>query len=318
MNMKVFSGKAAAVALTVAMVASMTAVSASAADYGKDPEYSQPDTSAYSSYSGQGYTSGGGAPSTTAAVTSGTNSQASAGSKPANAASASILTAETVKEALAAAVDGAEAIIEMAEDKKGNVTVQEDTLAAIAEGDTAVTIQIKPNKKNELSYSVTIDPEFITDISGSFNVAMNIRKTKKLSSLSGVKIPTGSVIITPMASGDLGAALQVNLPKTALKGMKKSKVHLFEVYPDGTVKRVPDDYFVIHEDGTATVLIDDVKGSWVLSTKDIEKTAKKYGTSKGTQTRSGSGATTGAAAFGLIDASAVAAAVIAKKKKKNK
>lgn len=304
MNIKKLGTKAVASVLTVATVASMAAISAGAADYGEDPHYSIPDNSSY----------------TTPVIAAETANEAAEGTveEKNEAADASILTEETIAEAVAQAIlSGEDITVEMATDKKGNLTLMEDTIAKLVEGGIPVTLKVDAVKKGEMDYEVTIDPKDIKDV-GAMNLGMSIKKTSKVSSVNGVKVPTGAVVIKPKAKGDLGATVKVTVPKDAIAGMKVENVRLYAVSPDGSVVKLPDNAIKINPDGSVEILVDTGDLDLVISDKDVAKAAKKHGKSKGTKSSARTVNTKSAAVLGMIDLSAISAAAIVAKKKKKK
>lgn len=294
------SRKAAAAVLSLTLVASMSAVLATATDYATSPDYNQPRESTYSSGSdssssgggsiasstGGGASSGGG--SSTAGNNANTasnnnantasNNNASQGDSHEDAPAASILTAATVE----AAINSGNTTVGLAEDNNGNVTLMEDTLAAIVESGVEVTIEVTPSSKNEIAYSVGIDPDMIPDdYSGSINIGMNISRGNH--SANGVRVPVRSVVVQPTASGDLGVTLQVTIPKKEFKNMKASKVRPYIITGTGKNKKVelmPKDAYKINNDGSITIYVDNGDAAIVLSDKNIAKAARKHGTAK--------------------------------------
>lgn len=256
MNRKVF---AAATALTLA--ASALALSVSAINYGDDPDYPNPDTGSYS---------GGGSYSAKHNPSKKTEEGKS---------EASILTADTVGDAITN-VEGNKITVEMAKDKNGNLTLMEDTIAAIAGSNVEVTVDVQPDSKGDLGYSVGIDPAKVKDIKGSVNIGMKVYKVKKMSSVDDIKVPSNAVIIKPKASGDFGVTLKVTVPKSAFEGMTASKIRPYAISGTGKNKKVvmlPDDAYTVNDDGSITILIDSGDATIAFSDKDIAKAAEKHG-----------------------------------------
>lgn len=286
------SRKAAAAVLSLTLVASMSAVLATATDYATSPDYNQPRESTYSSGSdssssgggsiasstGGGASSGGGSSTAGNNANTASNNNASQGDSHEDAPAASILTAATVE----AAINSENTTVGLAEDNNGNVTLMEDTLAAIVESGVEVTIEVTPSSKNEIAYSVGIDPDMIPDdYNGSINIGMNISRGN--SSANGVRVPVRSVVVQPTASGDLGVTLQVTIPKKAFKNMKASKVRPYIITGTGKNKKVelmPEDAYKINNDGSITIYVDNGDAAIVLSDKNIAKAARKHGTAK--------------------------------------
>lgn len=328
MNFKKFSGRVTAVAATMAVVASMSVISASAADYGTTPSYSAPDTSLVGTgvtvtpttyqvssddvVSGSGNVRSVETPSTAESTTDKEDTSSTAVSS----SNATILTSESVSTAINDAANSGEgeAVIEMASDKKGGVTLKEDTLAAIANSDVVVTIVTASS--SGIEYAISIDPAEIANVDGSVNVGMNIEKPSKNAKVDGVPVPKNSLVIAPKAKGGLGMNVAVTLPASALNGMKANKVAVFAVDKNGNVVKL-EDAIVFNDDGSFTINVD---GSvdLIISDKDIVKAAAKTSnkSTKATGARPGTGK--GVAALGLIDASAISAAAILSKKKKKK
>lgn len=221
--------KAAASVLALTMAASLTAVFVGANDYHDNPNY--PPASAGGSYS---------APKNPKY-------------KKDQNTKASILTADTVKDAIKNAKAG-EAVISLSEDNKGNVTLMEDALAAIAKGKTEVAINV--GGKN---YSVAIDPELIDNIDGSLNVGMDVDIVDEGTSVDGVKVPAKVVVVKPKSKVKFGATLKVTVAKEAFDGMDVSKVRPYVISGKGKNKKVVPlgkDEYVVNTDGSISVLLD--------------------------------------------------------------
>lgn len=255
--------KAAASVLALAMAASLTAVLAGANDYPDNPHYPEAPSGSYS------------APKNKIKETK-AEDESEAVEEQNEETEASILTADTVKDALENA-DSGEVAIGLAEDDKGNVTLMEDTIAAIAKSGTEVTIVVSPKSENEIAYSVSIDPNMINDINGSLNIGMDVIKLEKKSLVSGVKVPADAVVIKTKAKGDFGATLKVTVPKSAFSKMNAAQVRPYAISGKGENKKVvqlPDDAYVINADGSVTILIDDGNAIIVFSDTDIANAGK--------------------------------------------
>lgn len=330
MNMKKMSSKTAAILLTFAAAASMSAVTVGAADYGAPPDYAQPDTSAYTPGSAGGSSTAGSSTETTATDTEDEEDAEEEETTAETVSAPVILTSEVVTSAIEDAIASGESsvTIEMSANSSGNVTVQENTVAAIAASGVAVTIEVTPAEEGNLPYSVTIDPDMITDVSGNLNIGLDISKTDEMKTVKGgAYVPTNTVVITPSGDGDFGATLQVTLPSSALKGMKKSKVKLYAVDKNGNVTKIDDDAIILNDDGSVTVLIDNGDSQLVISDKNLVKANEKVKklkeekeekSSKTSKTAKSSKAQS-AAALGTADLAALSAVgVITQKKKKKK
>lgn len=226
--------KAAASVLALTMAASLTAVFVGANNYYKPPNY-QP-VSAGGSYS---------APKNPKY-------------KKDQNTKASILTADTVKDAIKNAKAG-EAVISLSEDNKGNVTLMEDALAAIAKGKTEVAINVGGKNGKKSLYSVAIDPELIDNIDGSLNVGMDVDIVDEGTSVDGVKVPAKVVVVKPKSKVKFGATLKVTVPKEAFDGMDVSKVRPYVISGKGKNKKVVPlgkDEYVVNTDGSISVLLD--------------------------------------------------------------
>ena len=265
--------KAAASVISLTVAASLAAVLAGANNYYGDPNYANAPSGAYS---------GGSGPVINSHSTGNSNSNANAGAeeKTEETTEASILTAATVSDAIEN-VSGDNVTVDLTEDKNGNVTIMEDTIAAIANGATEIIIEVTPSSADEISYTVAIDPQSITDINGSLNIGMEITKPSKTTSVNGVKVPSNSVVITPKAKGNFGVTLSVTVSKDALGGMKATIVRPYAISGTGKKKKVvqlPKDSYRVNSDGSITVFIENGDASIVFSDKNIAKAAKKHGT----------------------------------------
>ena len=245
--------KAAASVLALTMAASLTAVFVGANNYYKPPNY-QP-VSAGGSYS---------APK---------NPQYKKEQK----TTASILTAKTVVDAIKNA-NGKQAVVDLSKDNKGNVTVMEDAVAAIAKGDTDVAVRVSEYIGEESLYTVELAPGRINHIDGALNIGMNFVITKKMSRVNGIKVPSNTVVLSPKAKGEYGTTLKVTVSNKAFTKMKASKIRPYAIYGSGdnaTVVRLADDEFVLNDDGSISILIDTGDAVIVYSDKDIVKANKK-------------------------------------------
>jgi hypothetical protein len=281
MSTKKFNSRVAATALAMATIASMLAIPANAADYGTDPRYSKPSytvtiTGAVDTGNQNiGWNAGGngtgiGSPSTPAPV--------EIVGKPSVANNrGSVLTDKTVDEAVKKATSAGDVIasVDMQEDKSGNITLREDTLAAVASGDVALSLNVKARSPKNMDYTVTVIPGLVEKVDGSANLAMKVRKVKKVSSVRGVKVPSNSVVVSAKAKADIGMAVAITLPKDALDGLKQSKLSVYAIGADGSVVDLGSDYILVGPDGSVTVALEDASTTLVIADKDVAAAAAR-------------------------------------------
>lgn len=180
----------------------------------------------------------------------------------------SVLTDKDVSDAIAAASQSgaAEVTVEMEEDRKGNIAVQESAIAEIAKSDVTVTVEVISDSGTD--YSVTIDPALITEAK-AINLAMDITiETDGYSDVSGVEIPAGSIIIAPAQKGDFGMTLQVTIPADAIADVDTSFASLYYIADNGSVTRMPDSALKVNADGSVTIAISHAS-QYVISDIDL-------------------------------------------------
>ena len=225
--MKKLNGRLVVSALLAAAMISMTAVSAGAVDYSDE-----------------------GAPTTVTPE------------------DASVLTDSDVSDALSAAAESGatEVTVEMEEDSRGNVTVQESAIAEIASGDVAVTVEVTSDSGTD--YSITIDPALVTEAK-AINLAMDITTdADEGTTVSGVEVPAGSIVIAPAQKGDFGMTLQVNLPAGSVGDIDTSEARLYYISDDGDVEKMPKKALKFNRDGSVTVSISHAS-EYVISDVDL-------------------------------------------------
>jgi hypothetical protein len=288
MSTKKFNSRVAATALAMATMASMLAIPANAADYGNNPNYSAPS---YTVAVGGGSGSGSGSDTNvknygenaggngTGLASPQTPTPVEIVGKPAVTASkGSVLTDKAVDEAVknAAASGDVIATVDMQEDKSGNVTLREDTLASVASGDVALSLNVKAKSANNMDYTVTVIPGLVEKVDGSVNLAFKVRKVKKISSVRGVKIPSNSVVVSAKAKSDIGMAVAITLPKDALDGLKQSKLSVYAIDANGAVVDLGSDYVLVGPDGSVTVALEDASQTLVIADKDVAAAAARH------------------------------------------
>jgi Cu/Ag efflux protein CusF len=288
MSTKKFNSRVAATALAMATMASMLAIPANAADYGTNPKYSEPS---YADILGTGGIGGGSGGANSLYVGANAGGNGSGITTPATPSPVeivgkpsvtkdrgSVLTDSAVSDAVKDATAAGDVIasVDMQEDKSGNVTLREDTLAALASGDVALSLNVKANSSKNMDYTVTVIPGLVEKVDGSVNLAMKVRKVKKISSVRGVKIPSNSVVVSAKAQADLGMAVAVTLPKDALDGLKQSQLSVYAIDADGAVVDLGSDYILVGPDGSVTVALEDASTTLVISDKDIAAAAARH------------------------------------------
>lgn len=297
MKLKKFSGRVAAVAATMALVATLTAVSASAADYPRDPNYSIPVDTVVSST-----TDIREAPQLPTTATNDTTGAA------AQQSTATVLTADTVSEAVKEAEDSSDplAVVQMGK----NPVLKEEALAAVAKSSVPVTIVSQTS--SGISYGVTLDPAEVAKVNGSVNLGLNIEKAAGNGKVNGVAVSEGDVVIKPKSSKGFGMDCYVTVPADVFADLNGT-LAVFAIDANGNVVKLSENDYVVGNDGSITVKTDGTV-SIVVSNKDLTQT-KSSSATKATGAKPGTGK--GVAALGLIDASAISvAAILAKKKKK--
>jgi len=335
MNFKKFGSRVAAVAATMAIVASMSAVSVSAADYGQNTTPVTPTPSPEDIYvnpvdpnasnnqdmeEGSGGVSGSEAPKTddTKTEEEKTEEETIEETVAVEESEGTVLDADAVASAIEdALLNGEAAVVEMSADESGSVTITSDSLGALVEAGVPVTISVSGGT-GTLAYAVTIDPAKLANINGNIDIGMTVKSNK--GNVNGCPVPKSAVIISPAADGEIGATLEVKLDSAALKNIKNLKAaKLFRVNKNGVVEEVENGLIVDAKTGEVTALIDDGSYEYVVSDKNIVAAKEKADSKKETTKAKGAvpGTGKGVAALGLIDASAISvAAILAKKKKK--
>ena len=273
--MKKLNGRLVVSALLAAAMISMTAVSAGAVDYSDE-----------------------GAPTTVTPE------------------DASVLTDSDVSDALSAAAESGatEVTVEMEEDSRGNVTVQESAIAEIASGDVAVTVEV--TSESGTDYSITIDPALITEAK-AINLAMDITvDTDEGATVSGVEVPAGSIVIAPAQKGEFGMTLQVTIPAAAVADVDTSDVRLYYIADDGSVTKMPKKALKVNKDGSLTVSISHAS-EYVVSDVDLTKLAadEDFDDADDDDEFDGNPGTGVTLALGALAASAAAVVITAKKRK---
>lgn len=324
MNFKKFGSRVAAVSATLAVVASMSAISVSAADYGIEPSYEAINHSALISDPTVSAGEGSGNVQTVDTTTPKAGDTAAAEETAIEEVAAdsavqeetgTILSGDAVADAIDNS-DGDEAVIEMAEDASGAVTLTEDAIAKVAENGVTLTVQVSAKKGSE-AYSVSINPEKITSTDGAIDIGMAVKKSTVAHKVNGAPVDKNSIVISPSASGKISATLKVTLYSSPLEGMNKAKIKLYRINKNGEIEEVEGG--IIREDGNISIEISDGSYEYVLSDKNLVGAAAKVSASKSVSKAKGAvpGTSKGVAALGLVDASAISvAAILAKKKKK--
>jgi hypothetical protein len=337
--MKKFNAKLAISAFLAVVMASASAVSISAGDYGEGKFADSNSTASSGSLTGVTnavpYT--GALPTSTGSSGGGSSTPASSTSTGAgtgtttpvaddtsdDAVSTGVLTDAAI-EAIIASADGNELLIPVAEDSKGKLVIQEEVIAAIKESGITVTLEVTSD--DGFTYFVTIDPDTITKVT-AIDVAMNFTVgTEEGDEVSGVEIPAGSIVIEPNQKGDFGMELTVTLPADVLGDINAEDANLFYISSNGKVTEMSDSISANADDSvsitishaSAYVITDadlngDVGGdddSWgKIDEDDDDDTIVVSGE---TDANPHTGVTL---AFGALAASAAAVAITAKKRK---
>lgn len=213
--MKKLNGKLIVCTIVAAAMASVSAVSVSAVDYGggASPSTETPSTTTVTDTTTTDNNS------TTTTTTAGTSADAPA----------TVVTDKAVDEAIAAATNSGskEATLFMTEDANGKATVQEAAIAEIAKSDVTVTVEVTSDSGTD--YSITIDPKLITKAK-AINLTMDITvDTDEGAAVSGVEVPAGSIVIAPAQKGEFGMTLQVTIPAAAVADVDTSNARLYYI-----------------------------------------------------------------------------------------
>jgi len=189
----------------------------------------------------------------------------------------------------------------------GNVVISKSALREIAKGGKKI-------KFTADGYTITINPNDITDDARSINLKMTVKNAKKIEGVSAA-----AVIIQPAASGDFGFSLTVSVPTSVFKsaGIKTSGAKAYYIGDNGSIK---EKSFSVNSDGSVSVKFNHAS-YYAITEKSL---TSKSGTDNGKTGKTGktgnggndSNPTTGItiALTGL--AAAGITAVSAKKKKK--
>lgn len=162
-----------------------------------------------------------------------------------------VVTPTIVTEAIDNAKDGV-ATVYATESKNGKITVTEETMAKIANGDVVVEIVVESS--TGLDYTVTIDPKTITNAK-AINVAMKIEVTTKGTTINSVEVPAGSIIIYTGMKYEYGCTLKVFINKNQLKDVATGDAKLYSISADGEVADDITESLTIGSDGSATIVV---------------------------------------------------------------
>lgn len=243
--MKKFNGKLIASVLMAGIMATSASVTASAIvdDYGHD------------------YTPDFSAPIKTTAKVSGASADAPT----------PVIALDTLKEAVKDAKDG-KATVYATESKNGKITITEETMAELAKGDTILEIVVE--SKDGIDYTVVIDPKDIKNPK-AVNIAMKIEITNEGTTINGVSIPAGSLIIKTGMKYEYGFTFKVFLNKSSIAKLATDDAKLYSISSEGKVAKDITEDLTIGNDGSATITVTH-GATLVITTEELGEADASY------------------------------------------
>lgn len=233
--MKKLNGKFIASVLMAGIMAASASVTASAIT-----DYSGPEAPA------------GSAPTKTIAKVSGISADAPT----------PVITADILEEAIKDAKDG-KATVYATESKNGKITITSETMGELAKGDTILEVVVEST--TGIDYTIVIDPADIEDVK-AINIAMVIEITNEGTTINGVAVPAGSLIIKTGMKYDYGCTLRIYIDKKYVNELAKEDSKLYSISAEGGVAKDITEELTVEGDGSVSVVVS--HGATLIITKD--------------------------------------------------
>ena len=182
-----------------------------------------------------------------------------------------VIAPDTVKEAIKGAADG-KATIYATESKNGKITITEAGMAEIANGDTIVEVVVEST--TGIDYTVIIDPDDIDTVK-AINIAMVVEITNEGTTINGVAVPAGSLIIKTGMKYDYGCTLKIYLNKNHVEALAKEDAKLYSISGEGSVAKDITEELTVGGDGSVTVTVSH-GATLIITTEELGEADASY------------------------------------------